>query len=127
MIEVKEKTEINHHGVELWASRVLRLGVWISASMMIIGLLCMAVFPSTIRSTDAPSLIALIEQIFSGNFNSTNLLFAGLIVLMFTPILRVFTVLLGYIVERDWLFVAISFIVFLMLTGEIVYSIFIKG
>jgi uncharacterized membrane protein len=46
---------------------------------------------------------------------------------MFTPILRVITAIFGFAVERDWRFVAVSSIVLLMLAGEIIYSVFLKG
>jgi uncharacterized membrane protein len=54
-------------------------------------------------------------------------MFAGLVFLMFTPILRVITAVVGFGVERDWRFVFVSTVVLFLLAGEIVYSIFIKG
>jgi uncharacterized membrane protein len=54
-------------------------------------------------------------------------MFAGLVMLMFTPVLRVITAVLGFAVEQDWRFVIVSSMVLLMLIGEIAYSIFLKG
>ncbi len=116
------------HNVERWASFVLRFGVWSSASLMILGLLIAAIWPSSIVTiTTNPSLSDLVVQIFSRPFDPVTLMFAGLVLLMFTPVLRVITALLGFAVERDFWFVFVSFIVLLMLTGEILYSIFLKG
>jgi uncharacterized membrane protein len=66
-------------------------------------------------------------RMFSGSFDPVTLMFAGLVFLMFTPILRVITAVIGFGVERDWRFVFVSSIVLFLLSGEIVYSIFIKG
>jgi uncharacterized membrane protein len=118
----------SHHAAERWTSRVLRLGVWVSASLMIFGLLLATISPSLIVSLSTnPSLGNLAEHMFSDTFDPVTLMFAGLVLLMFTPILRVITAVFGFAVERDWRFVFVSSIVLLMLIGEIVYSIFLKG
>ncbi len=113
---------------ERWASQVLRLGIWISASLMILGLLIATVFPSLIIPlSENPSLGNLVERLFSIKFDPVTLTFSGLVMLMFTPVFRVITAVFGFIVERDWRFAIVSSIVLLMLIGEIVYSIFLKG
>jgi uncharacterized membrane protein len=66
-------------------------------------------------------------RMLSGSFDPVTLMFAGLVFLMFTPILRVITAVVGFGVERDWRFVFVSTVVLFLLAGEIVYSIFIKG
>jgi uncharacterized membrane protein len=116
------------HTAERWTSRVLRLGVWISAGLMILGLLVATISPSSIMSLPTnPSLGNLAGRIFSAPFDPVTLMFVGLVMLMFTPVLRVITAVFGFAVERDWRFVFVSSIVLLMLTGEIMYSIFLKG
>jgi len=54
-------------------------------------------------------------------------LYGGLIVLMFTPIFRVVTALIGFAEERDRPFVLVSTIVLLLLLCEVGYSLFLKG
>jgi uncharacterized membrane protein len=116
------------HDAERWTGRVLRIGVWVSASLMIAGLLIGAIYPSTIVTFSSnPTLSNLVMRMLSGSFDPVTLMFAGLVFLMFTPILRVITAVVGFGVERDWRFVFVSSIVLLLLAGEIVYSIFIKG
>ena len=116
------------HNAERWTSRVLRLGVWVSASLMIIGLLLATISPSAVvpLSTN-PSLGNLAERMFSTTVDPVTLMFAGLVMLMLTPVLRVMTAIFGFAVERDWRFVVVSSIVMLMLAGEIIYSVFLKG
>jgi uncharacterized membrane protein len=126
VIEVSEKSNTMQPNADLWIGRVLRLGVWISASLMIAGLIFATLYPATIISSSVnPSLGNILEHIFSGTFDPVTLMFAGLVFLMFTPILRVMTAMIGFAVERDWRFVAVSSIVFLMLLGEIIYSLFV--
>jgi uncharacterized membrane protein len=116
------------HDTERWTSRVLRIGVWVSASFMIAGLLISAIYPSTIVAFSSnPTFGNLVTRMLSGSFDPITLMFAGLIFLMFTPILRVITAVVGFGVERDWRFVFVSSVVLLLLVGEIIYSIFIKG
>jgi uncharacterized membrane protein len=116
------------HDVERWTGRVLRIGVWVSASFMIAGLLIAAIYPSTVIALSSnPTLNNLVMRMFSGSFDPVTLMFAGLIILMFTPMLRVITAIVGFGAERDWRFVFVSSIVLLLLTCEVVYSIFIKG
>ena len=116
------------HNAERWTSRILRLGVWVSACLMIIGLVLAAMSPSEIvpLSTN-PSLGNLAERMFSTTIDPVTLMFTGLVMLMFTPVLRVITAVFGFAVERDWRFVVVSSIVMLMLAGEIIYSVFLKG
>jgi len=116
------------HDAERWTGRVLRIGVWVSASFMIAGLLIAAIFPSTIVAFSGnPTLSNLVMRMLSGSFDPITLLFAGLVFLMLTPVLRVITAIVGFAIEHDWRFVFVSSVVLLLLAGEIVYSIFIKG
>jgi uncharacterized membrane protein len=116
------------HNAELWTARILRIGVWVSASLMIAGLLIAALYPSTVVAFSSnPTLGNLFLRMLSGSFDPVTLMFAGLVFLMFTPIFRVITAVVGFGLERDWGFVFVSSIVLLLLVGEIVYSIFIKG
>jgi uncharacterized membrane protein len=95
---------------------------------MIAGLLIAAMYPSTIVVFSSnPTLGNLVMRMLSGSFDPVTLMFAGLVFLMFTPILRVITAVVGFGVERDWRFVFVSSVVLLLLACEIVYSIFIKG
>jgi uncharacterized membrane protein len=73
-----------------------------------------------------PLLGNLVERMFSFTFDPVTLMFTGLVVLMFTPILRVITAVFGFAAERDWRFVIVSSVVLFMLVGEIVYSVFMR-
>lgn len=112
------------HTVERKASWVLRLGVWSSAALMTAGL-CVAAFRSfqvTIPSP-SPSILDVLHRLGSAVFDPVTLLYAGLLMLMITPILRVLAALVGFSFARDRTFVLVSLVVFLMLMGELYYSI----
>jgi uncharacterized membrane protein len=116
------------HSVERWTSRVLRLGVSVSASLMVLGLFFAAISPTPIDPLSTnPSFGMVAEHVFSSGFDPVILMFAGLLMLMLTPILRVITAACGFAMERDWRFAAVSSVVFILLAGEIIYSLFLKG
>jgi len=94
---------------------------------MTAGLFLGIFFPSTVvQFSENPTLANIAARLLSGSFDSATLMFAGLVFLMFTPIFRVITAIAGFIAERDWRFVLVSFIVIALLAGEIVYSLFIR-
>jgi uncharacterized membrane protein len=126
MTDMRTRADHPLYNPERWTSRILRMGVWVSASLMAAGLLLAAMIPSSIIAPASnPSLGDLAGRMFSGSFDPVTLMFTGLVCLMFTPILRVITAVFGFAAERDWRFVFVSLIVFLMLAGEIVYSIYL--
>jgi uncharacterized membrane protein len=111
-------------------SRILRVGVTISSVFMTAGLLIAAVHPSPVPLPERnPSLGELIRQLFSGQLTSMTgaaaptLMFTGLVLLMFTPFLRVVTTFFVFWKERDGRFMAIASVVFLLLAAQVVYSL----
>jgi uncharacterized membrane protein len=111
-------------------SRILRVGVTISSVFMTAGLLIAAVHPSPVPLPERnPSLGELIRQLFSGQLTSMTgadaptLMFTGLVLLMFTPFLRVVTTFFVFWKERDGRFMAIAIVVFLLLAAQVVYSL----
>lgn len=128
MIENSNISKRVSYKTEKWSGHVLRVGLWVSGGLMIAGLIIASLFPSNVNViTENPSLGKLFYEMFSDSLNPVVLMFAGLVLLMFTPILRVVTAIVGFAVERDWKFVFVSLIVFILLIGEIIYSIMIKG
>ena len=94
---------------------------------MAAGLFLGILFPSTVfQFPENPTPANIAARLFSGSFDSSTLIFAGLLFLMCTPIFRVITAIAGFIAERDWRFVFVTCIVLVLLAGEIVYSLFVK-
>ena len=115
------------YDAEWLTAHVLRIGVWTSAVFMIIGLIIAAFRPQSVIEFSAnPSLGDLTERIFSRRFDPVTLMFAGLVLLMFTPIMRIVAAIFGFSFKKEWRFVIVSSVVLIMLIGEIIYSISVK-
>ena len=112
-------------------SRILRIGVLVSSLLMVAGLFFASLQPSAAAIPDRnPTLGELLRQLISGQVGISSgsfpvtLMFFGLIVLMLTPFLRVLTTLAIFRAEHDWKFVGIAALVFLLLTGQVIYSLY---
>lgn len=116
--------DVRHHVVERWIGRILRIGVWGSAALMLLGLILAWISSGSLRLPDEnPSPADVFRSIFSGSFDPIMLMFAGLLLLMLTPVLRVLAAIFGFAAEKDRRFVVVSLIVFAMLIGEFVFSL----
>ncbi len=113
-----------HNLVERWVGRTLRFGVWTSAGLMIAGLLLTWLSAGSLRlPSENPSPGEVFRGLFAGSPDPVTLMFAGLLLLMLTPFLRVLTAAVGFAVEKDWRFVLVALVVFAMLLGELVFSL----
>ena len=119
-----QESSTTRHVVERWIGRTLRLGVWASASLMIVGLILAWPSAGSLRPPgENPSPGEVLRSLLSGSLDPVTLIFAGLLLLMLTPFLRVLTAAVGFAAERDGRFVAVSLVVFAMLLGEFVFSL----
>ena len=110
----------SQHVVERWTRRALRAGVWSSAGFLVCGLAVTAVRPAP------PRIVGSFAAAFSAGggwlVDGTSLLYAGLLILMLTPFLRVLTAVTGFAAERDWRYAAVALAVFAMLLAELFLS-----
>jgi uncharacterized membrane protein len=112
-------------------SRILRIGVTVSSILMASGLLVESLQTATVVIPDRnPTLGELLRQLLfaqpapAGGSFATTLMFLGLITLMLTPFLRVLTTLAIFWSEKDWRFVGVATLVFLLLAGQVIYSLY---
>jgi len=101
--------------VEHFVSRSLRVGVLASAMVILLGLLlfistCQGGYPNNTYPVNLPDIVSgtLALRPFA-------VILTGLILLILTPVLRVGVSTLLFVKERDWLYVGISSIVFVIL------------
>lgn len=108
--------------VELFVSKALRFGVLVSAAIILFGLIRFIhtgeggypghSYPTSIREFLAGALqlkpFAIIQS--------------GLFCLILTPVLRVGVSILVFLKEKDWLYVAISSLVFLILVSSLLFG-----
>jgi uncharacterized membrane protein len=71
-----------------------------------------------------PSLAELIHNLLHGPLDPFTLMYAGLVLLMLTPFLRVLTAAVGFAAEKDKRFTAVSLTVFALLICELLYSLY---
>lgn len=112
------------HVVERWIGWSLRLGVWGSAALMVLGLALAWVSPGSLHLPgENPRPADILRSLFSGSLDPVMLMFAGLLFLMLTPFLRVLTAAVGFAAEKDKTFVLMALLVFALLLGELIFSL----
>lgn len=124
---MKGKNKISDHDIESFMGSLLITGVIISAILVLFGgvyYLYQMGFSKPHFKTfrGEPSDLRSVKQIFNGviHFESLSIIQFGLLLLIATPISRVVFSVIGFLVEKDYLYVIISMIVL----GIIGYSIF---
>lgn len=73
--------------------------------------------------TENPHPADVFRSLLSGSLDPITLMFAGLLLLMLTPFLRVLTAAVGFAAEKDRAFMLVALVVFVMLLGELVFSL----
>ncbi len=99
---------------------VLLIGVVVSISVMLLGLVLLALNPAS-ASHQTGSIPQAIDGALHGN--PAEVLTVGILLLMATPAVRVVTCLIGFLAERDWLYTFVAIAVTLVL----VFSIFVAA
>jgi uncharacterized membrane protein len=89
--------------LEVLIGRVLKTGAIASAAMLASGLLLQSAMPTV-------GVGAFLIQV-------------GLVILMATPVARVVTSVIQYIVERDWVFAGLTLTVLIVLLGSLLFGI----
>jgi len=107
---------------ELFVSYALRIGVLLSATVITLGLISFFItgesgyighsYPTHIRDIIAGALAV----------KPFGVIMLGLVLLILTPVMRVGTSLLVFITEKDWLYVGISAIVFIILISSFFFG-----
>lgn len=118
-----ESTPVSHTA-ERWIGLTLRLGVWGSAALMVLGL-ALAWFSHDVLHlpNENPRPVDVVRSLMSGSLDPVMLMFAGILFLMLTPFLRVLTAMVGFAIEKDRTFVLVALAVFAMLLAELFFSL----
>ena len=109
---------MNVKDLELFISNVLRIGVAVSGVLIIIGLGLFMVSGDNSYPTGEASL----HWILYGDpfFAPSHILFLGFITLVATPLLRVAASVIAYIIEKDWIYTAITgFVLVVLVIGMV--------
>lgn len=97
---------------------MLLIGISISTFLLLSGLI-LAIFTGQQVPAEVPAFDQIIPDLLA--YRPIGLLTLGILVLIATPILRVFGSVLAFVYERDWRYAGITFIVFLI----VILSIFL--
>jgi uncharacterized membrane protein len=109
---------MNVRQLELFISNVLRIGVVVSGALIISGL---TLYLAT-GDVCYPNGEATLSWIINGDpfFAPSHILFIGFLTLVATPLLRVAVSVLVYVVERDWIYTAITgFVLTILIIGMV--------
>jgi len=112
-------------GLEIWISYVLRIGVLISAAIILIGLLLLIVHdPSTGSGTSLHQIVTteqrvtvrpseIVHGVAAGD--AVSIIQVGIFALILTPVTRVAMTVILFAIEREKIFVLVTLTVFLIL------------
>ncbi len=124
---MKVKNKISDYDIESVMGTLLITGVVISGTLILFGgvyYLLQSGFsiPNFHTFSGEPSGLRSIKQIFNGfiHFDSLSIIQTGILLLIATPVSRVVFSVIGFLFEKDYLYVIISLIVL----GILIYSIF---
>ncbi len=115
------------HDIEVIMGTLLRVGVMISASIVVAGgIYYLAEHGQSVPHYETfegePSFLKSVKEILHGvgQMHSRAIIQMGLLVLIATPIARVIFSVIGFLLEKDYLYVVITLIVL----GIISFSLF---
>jgi uncharacterized membrane protein len=108
--------------IEIFLGQMLRVGVALAAIVVITGgILYLKSAPSTIPDYKIfhgqPAELTSVRQTVQGSaeFQPLAIIQLGLLLLIATPVARVFFSIIGFAMERDWLYICVTIVVLLLL------------
>lgn len=117
----EEETELAR--VELIIGKILAIGTYSAAIIIIFGLLLSFFLPNqqTIQDKELLSLPVYFNELKS--FQAQAYVFSGLFLLILTPVLRVVVSIWSFAKEHDWVYVTITSFVLIILVSSLIYGI----
>jgi uncharacterized membrane protein len=121
--------ELNDQGVEEIIAKLLRIGVLIAATVVLVGGTAYLVRHGTARPnyhvfrgqpSDLRTISGIVQDAASGS--SRGLIQLGLLLLIATPIVRVAFSIVAFAMERDWMYVTFTAIVLSVLLYSLLGS-----
>jgi uncharacterized membrane protein len=123
------RTPIDDRRIEIWLGQLLRFGVLLSAFVVVVGAaiyLAHHAFEPADFSVFREQAAALrsIPAIFAGgtHLHGRPIIQLGLVLLIATPVARVVFSVIGFVLERDYLYVALTLIVLAVLLYSLISS-----
>ena len=126
---VKEESHFDDRSMEMMIGRLLQAGVLLASAVILAGAVRYLaahhasavdyrVFVSEPEALRKPSKLR--AEVFHGD--AAALIQLGVLLLIATPVARVMFAVIAFLIERDWLYVAISLIVLGVLVFSLTHS-----
>ena len=122
-----EGTKPSDQQFEIYLGQLLRTGVVIAAMIVFAGGIWFLARSSEVRTDystfhGVPAGLSHVPLIFHGamQWQPLAVIQLGILVLIATPVARVFFSMLGFALERDWMYVAITVIVLALLLYSLI-------
>ncbi|MBC7653930.1 MAG: DUF1634 domain-containing protein [Oligoflexus sp.] len=111
-------SKITDKNLEVMMGNLLRYGVLLSGIIVLIGGIIYLIkygnnSPNYTQFVGEPSSLTNVKSILIGvsGFHSRSIIQFGLLVLIATPVARIFLSIIGFILEKDYLYIFITLIV----------------
>ncbi|RQO31980.1 hypothetical protein DBR32_04045 [Taibaiella sp. KBW10] len=118
-------SQFSKRDVQLLVGNTLRIGVWVSMGITLIGII-LFLFQNSTKNFDTGMLVAaplkfsfseLVQGILHGE--ALSIIQLGVLVLLITPILRIVFALYGYWLEGNRLYIIISLVVLCIIASSL--------
>ncbi|MEX1140233.1 MAG: DUF1634 domain-containing protein [Bacteroidota bacterium] len=107
-----------------WIAWTLKIGMWLSACLLLGGLILTPLTPAKESSGLFLNMPEFLGAAVQGQLPlSETLLYAGIMTLIFTPVMRVGIAVVTFVAERDGKFVGVSVAVLVVLLLEVIISL----
>ena len=123
---MNKEIKMSDYDIEAVMGRLLITGVIISGTLILIGGIYYLIqhgfaIPHFKTFRGEPSNLRSVKQIFTGvaHFDSLSIIQLGLLLLIATPIARVIFAVIGFFIEKDFMYVVISLIVLAIIAYSI--------
>ena len=119
---MNEQTELDlkilqeKHDLESVIQKLLVIGVLLSSTLMLTGFI-LGIVQGVVVPSQVPNITAVPAEVLA--LHPIGFMALGLLVLIATPIVRVFFSVLGFLYERDWRYALVTLIVFIIVLTSI--------
>lgn len=107
-----------------WIAWTLKIGVLLSACLLLTGLVSASLTPAKASPETLLTMSEFLTAALHGRLPlSETFLYAGIVMLIFTPVMRVGAAVVTFMAEHDWKFVGVSAVVLAVLFIEVIISL----
>ncbi len=114
--ELDQKILQEKHDLKSVIQKLLVIGVLLSSALMLIGFI-LGIVQGVVVPSQVPNITAVPAEVLA--LHPIGFMALGLLVLIATPIVRVFFSVWGFLYEHDWRYALVTLIVFIIVLTSI--------